>query len=70
MITLKNLQWSDGDIDMLGARIKNNIVQDNSQLEHTIVKMENVANIWSHRRLTLTGKVLLVNMLMSSLFIY
>ena len=68
--TQKNLNWSDGDIEMLGIRIRNSDCQDNRQYNQIIDKMTNVAMNWKDRNLTLIGKCLIVNSLMSSLFMY
>ena len=68
--TQKNLNWSDGDIEMLGIRIRNSDCQDNRQYNQIIDKMTNVAMNWKDRYLTLIGKCLIVNSLMSLLFMY
>ena len=60
LYTIKPLQWSDGDIDMLGISIKNAPEQSNSSLNDTIDKLENVSNTWYYRNLTLIGKVAIV----------
>ena len=66
----KPIQWSDGDIDMLGITIRNAEHQDVSTYDRIIEKMQNISQTWYHRRLTLMGKVLLINTLMASLFVY
>ena len=68
--TTKELNWSDDDIPMLGVVIQNRIQQSNESFHQTINKMESVANMWYNRSLTLLGKILLINTLMSSLFVY
>ena len=70
MYTIKPIKWSDGDIEMLGMCIRNMPTQDSSDFEQGFLKMSNVVNHWSQCNSTLMGKVLLVNTLMSSLFIY
>ena len=70
MYTLKNIQWSDGDIEMLGVRIRNDARQELKQLEEIIVKMQNILQVWTSRMLTLMGKILLINSLVFSLFVH
>ena len=68
--TLKQLKWSDDDIEMLGITIANAPVQSNKSFDTTIDKMLNVMNLWHNRQLTITGKIILINTLMASLFTY
>ena len=68
--TRKPLHWSDGDIELLGVSIKNAPYQDCTGYNATIVKMNNVMNLWQNRSLTVVGKILLINSLMFSLFVY
>ena len=68
--TTKDFSWSDGDIEMLGVTVINGPHQSNESFDNAIVKMRNVANVWHNRFLTLMGKILLINSLMASLFIY
>ena len=55
---------------MLGITITNSHVQKNDDYNDCICKMENVSSTWFNRNLTISGKVLLINSLMSSIFIY
>ena len=68
--TLKELQWSDGDIEMLGVCIRNEENQNTVQFDETLEKMHNVIKVWGNRQLSLMGKVLLINVLIGSLFVY
>ena len=68
--TIKPLKWSDGDLDILGVKIKNAPTQGNDQIDNVIEKMNNVMRTWIGRSLTLIGKTLLINSLMSSMLIY
>ena len=67
--TLKPLQWSDGDINMLGATITNGPRQNND-VSASIEKLKNVSSVWYYRTLTVMGKVLIISTLMCSLFTY
>ena len=70
LYTIKPIQWSDGDINMLGVNIKNDLCQNNSIYDSVLDQMDSISKKWFNRTLTLTGKILLINALMSSLFVY
>ena len=70
LYSAKNIAWSDGDIEMLGVTIENKCDQGPESLNQVIDKMETVLQVWHHRRLTLMGRVLIVNSLAASLFVY
>ena len=70
MYTLKQLQWSDDNIEMLGVTISNDNCQSSVQFNSILKKMKEVCNKWYNRQLTLMGKVLLINTLIGSLFVY
>ena len=65
----KQLKWSSGDIEMLGITI-NNAKEQSNDLSKIYGKMDSVSNAWYYRSLTLMGKTLVINTLMSSLFVY
>ena len=62
--------WTDDDIKTLGVTISNSTVQSNCEYDNNITKMCNVLDSWYLRRLTITGKVLIVNTLLASIFVY
>ena len=66
----RQLNWSDGDISLLGIQIHNGTPSNRQNYNETITKLKNIANNWSYRKLSLYGKVLLINSLMGSLFVY
>ena len=68
--TIKPIQWSDGDIPLLGMTIQNQEHQNTNELNVIINKLHVVSKSWQNRSLTLMGKTLLVNTLMSSLYVY
>ena len=55
---------------MLGVTIANSAIQNGSQYDNVISKMEAVINIWINRQMPLMGKVLLINTLMGSLSVH
>ena len=68
--TIKPIIWSDEDIDLLGFKIRNAPQQSNREFDTIIEKMSSIVNIWHNRNLSLIAKVLLVNSLMGSLYVY
>ena len=69
LITSKELGWSDGDVELLGVSIPNGHCAKNLY-KTTIGKLKDIANNWYWCNFTLTSRVLLVNALMGSLFVY
>ena len=69
LYTDKTLNWSDEDVELLGIQIPNGEVTSISY-DKSIDNMEKVYQTWYLRHLTLSGKILVVNTLMSSLFVY
>ena len=70
LYTRKQIMWSDGDISLLGVTITNGPKQAVHSYDSSIDKMSKIMMSWSKRKLTLMGKVLVVNTLMASLFVY
>ena len=70
LYTSKPFQWSDGDINVLGITIRNHAKQTSDSHNVTIDKMCKIMNSWYARTLTLIGKCMVINTLMSSLFVY
>ena len=68
--TVKPISWSDGDIDMLGVVISNAEKQNTKGFYHLLNKVENVSKTWYNCSLTWIGKCLVINVLMSSIFVY
>ena len=69
MYNIDQVAWSNEDITVLGITIAHeNLVDKNySSIQN---KVRKVLNCWENRGLTLSGKVLVVNTLIMSLFIY
>ena len=70
--TIKKLMWSNNDIDILGIKVLNGnlTVGSNNCYKNTIAKMKQVCENWYLRSLSVSGKVVIINALMSSLFVY
>ena len=65
------IKWSDGPVKILGIYVfpDLDVMSEYNYLE-TIQKICNICKIWSYRSLSLLGKILVVNTLVISLFIY
>lgn len=71
LITSKPFFWTNGPIKILGIEIDYDAESMNVlNLEQLLAKSKTVLDLWHHRGLTLVGKVLVVNALCASLFIY
>ena len=67
--TTRKVVWSNDAINTLGVDISNNVSKE-SNFRKIIAKLKAISKMWYHRTMTLMGKVLLVNTLMASLFVY
>ena len=69
LYTSKEFTWTNDSFNLLGIQIMN----DNDEILNylpVIEKMQGVLQNWSKRNLTLMGRVLIVNTLCESLFVY
>ena len=70
LYTAKPIKWSSMGINTLGVDIFNKYSDLTLNYDHLINKLKCVAKIWYYRSMTWMGKVLIINSLMSSLFVY
>ena len=63
----KPLVWDPGGITLLGIPID---VPDNEVYINTLTKVTGILEAWYNRQLSLMGKVIMINSLVSSLFVY
>lgn len=69
--TTKPLAWTNEPINVLGIIVGNEVTDlFASNFDNIIQKAETVLNLWVNRNATLSGKVLIVNTLVASLFVY
>ena len=69
MYDISHVKWSNDDINVLGITIAHdNLVMKN--YDNIQKKVFNTLNAWENRGLSLMGKVLVVNTLVASLFVY
>ena len=70
LYTQKNYKWSDGPIDTLGVKIMGDGTGYPSSFDEVMTKLTRTCETWYNRQLSLSGKCLVVNTLMGSLFVY
>ena len=70
LYTKRNFAWSNDSIDTLGVRIKCNGTPDPVNFQGIMTKLNSTFEKWYNRNATLMGKILIVNTLMASLFVY
>ena len=71
LYTIKPLTWSDGPMETLGIQLPcdgSDVCENNYQ--EILIKLRKVCTNWYNRSLNLSSKVLIVNTLMGSLFVY
>ena len=70
LYTCQNFKWSDDDIDLLGVHLACDGTPVDKNFQDILVKIDSVCQAWQNRTWTLMGKVLVINSLMGSLFVY
>ena len=70
LITQKDFHWTSNSIDMLGVHIPCNATQDPTNFDEIFKKIQQTCTNWANRQLTLMGKILILNTLIGSLFVY
>ena len=70
LYTTRRVNWSNEFVNTLGVDLFNDPQLREVNITQIINKMELVSKMWYFRNMTLTGKVLVVNSLMASLFVY
>ena len=71
MYTTKKCHWTNHDIRVLGIDIPSNIKNLNKANYQEIIKKVTVTiQDWSHRELSILGKVMVLNGLVGSWFVY
>ena len=69
--TIKDFQWDDPPIYTLGIHVTTDPVKmAKINLTPLVTKTETALNFWKNRDLSLTGRVLVVNTLIESIFVY
>lgn len=65
----KPFTWKNNDIDILGINISHDNVQaERNNFYKILEKAEQVCKLWKHRKLSLIGKITVINSLIGSLF--
>ena len=69
----RKIAWSSGSVENLGIKMSiDSQAQETLKLNYDVLieKVKNVLTVWHNRSLSLFGKILVVNTLISSIFIY
>ena len=67
----KPLHWTSDGINVLGVTIKQDLNElVNSNYQPLIEKAEGILRQWKRRKLSLIGKIMIINTLIASLFVY
>ena len=67
--TNRTLHWTNEPFKLLGITMSEN-EHEKCNYEKSLTSMENILHSWYNRQLSLTGKVLVINTLCESLFVY
>ena len=67
--TTRAVKWTNNPVNTLGMDLRNFNDLDKN-FDSVMNKLEVVSKMWYYRSLTLIGKIIIVNTLMSSLFVY
>ena len=70
LFTQNDFVWSDDPISLLGVKIPCNGVTSNENLQGVMRKLHQVCDKWINRQATIFGKIVIINALMGSLFVY
>ena len=71
MYTLKPFKWETDPINVLGVDISHDSdVITNRNYNQVFKKLDNIAELWQNRNLSLCGRIITANVLMSSQFVY
>ena len=70
LYTQKSFTWSNGPVETLGVKIDTDGGSSIENFSDVMTKLKKVCNCWINRQLTIFGKILVVNTLMGSLFVY
>ena len=70
LYTSKDLCWTNDNIKLLGTTISCDGSEINDNYDKIMEKLRKVCNNWFNRSMTLSGKTVIINTLMGSLFVY
>ena len=70
LITQKQLKWSSEPLESLGIKFACDGSEVLSNYEEILTKIRNTCKTWVNRRSSMIGKILIINTLIASLFVY
>ena len=68
LYTQKQVKWTNEPVKVLGVLVGKGTADSN--YESVLAKIKPILDTWAHRRLSLVGKINVINTLISSLFVY
>ena len=70
LYTQQNFRWTHENIDILGVKLSCDGEPVRENFDKIVEKIKLVCETWYNRKLSLMGKILVINSLMGSLFVY
>ena len=70
LYTRQGFVWSNASLDTLGVKLNCDGSMNSENYDMVIVKLKSVCDTWYNRNLSLMGKIIVINTLMGSLFVY
>ena len=70
LITPRKITWSNDYISTLGVNISNSEKILKRNFDIVLSKMRAVSNMWYFKTMTISGKIVIINSLMASLYVY
>ena len=70
LITQKPVAWTSDYINVLGVKVSYNEETVWENYTEILTKVSDITQMWQNRRLSLMGKVIIINTLIASLFVY
>ena len=70
LYTQHEIRWTSEDISVLGTTVTHKQNTAELNYEGVMVKVKAILSSWKHRGLSLEGKILVINSLIMSLFVY
>ena len=70
LYTQQNFRWSSGPMSLLGVKINCDGSMCQANFDEVFKKVRNTCNVWINRKATLFGKILILNTLIGSMFVY
>lgn len=70
LYTIRPLAWTNKPVNVLGVVVSNDMNVQDLNYQGIINRIDSILALWTRRNLTLSGKIVLINSLIASLFVY